>query len=77
VLEVDFVERGRNVVSCSRDGTAKLWDVSQQQCIHTYSTSSGLGVINSFSLHDTQAIDLGPTSGCSSKQCSCLPYMGI
>lgn len=62
VLDVDFVERGRNVVSCSRDGTAKLWDVSKQKCIHTYRSEEGSAVINSCTLHRTEAINLGSPS---------------
>ena len=42
------------MVTCSRDGTAKLWDVASQRCIHTYSDDSGLGVVNSC---DIQAVD--------------------
>ena len=58
VLDVDFVERGRNVVSCSRDGTAKLWDVSKQKCLHTYQSEQGGEVVNSCALHRTEAIQL-------------------
>ena len=30
ILDCCIVGRGRNVVTCSRDGTARLWDVGQQ-----------------------------------------------
>jgi len=32
-LGTAIIDRGRNIISCSRDGTARLWDVSQQNCI--------------------------------------------
>lgn len=36
-----IVERGRNVVSTSRDGTARLWDVGQQSIITTFDELGG------------------------------------
>lgn len=36
VLDCDFIERGRNVVSASRDGTALLHDVPTQTIIARY-----------------------------------------
>ncbi len=36
VTQVVFVGRGRNIISSSEDGTAKLWDVSRQQALTTY-----------------------------------------
>lgn len=62
ILDIDFVERGRNVVSCSRDGTAKLWDVSTQKCLHTYQSDSGGAEVNACTLHKTDAVDNLTTS---------------
>ena len=46
-------------MSCSRDGSAKLWDVSKQQCIHTYGLEQlGMGIINGCALNTTTALDL-------------------
>ena len=36
-----IVDRGRNIVSTSRDGTAKLWDVGQQTSITTFDELGG------------------------------------
>ncbi|NWQ62138.1 PAAF1 factor, partial [Neopipo cinnamomea] len=33
ILDTAIVERGRNVVSCSRDGTARLWDCGKSACL--------------------------------------------
>jgi len=44
ILSSDFVDRGRNIVSSSRDGTAILWDVPSQTNI--YSWGDGYDAIN-------------------------------
>lgn len=41
ILDTAIVERGRNIVSCGRDGTARLWDVGQQACLYTWSDLGG------------------------------------
>ncbi|XP_068122724.1 proteasomal ATPase-associated factor 1 isoform X2 [Hyperolius riggenbachi] len=33
ILDLAIVDRGRNVVSCSRDGTARLWDCGKGACL--------------------------------------------
>ncbi|MGH0179331.1 UNVERIFIED_CONTAM: hypothetical protein FKN15_001715, partial [Acipenser sinensis] len=33
ILDTAVVERGRNVLSCSRDGTARLWDCGKSVCL--------------------------------------------
>lgn len=33
ILDTAIVERGRNVVSGSRDGTARLWDCGRSACL--------------------------------------------
>ncbi|KAF2974219.1 hypothetical protein EK904_013677 [Melospiza melodia maxima] len=35
ILDTAVVDRGRNVLSCSRDGTARLWDCGQSSCLGT------------------------------------------
>lgn len=37
-----IVEKGRNVISGSRDGTAKLWDCGQQTCLGTWTDLGGV-----------------------------------
>jgi len=54
VMDVAIVERGRNVVSASRDGTARLWDCGKSACLAKYAAES---VINGCSLH-TPAADI-------------------
>ena len=39
VTDVAVVERGRNVVSVSRDGSARLWDCGQSSCIGTFTVA--------------------------------------
>jgi len=56
VMDVAIVERGRNVVSASRDGTARLWDCGKSACLAKYAPDS---VINGCSLHTPpDSIDL-------------------
>ncbi|NXW34207.1 PAAF1 factor, partial [Phaetusa simplex] len=33
ILDAAIVDRGRNVLSCSRDGTARLWDCGKSACL--------------------------------------------
>ena len=35
------MERGRNIVTCSRDGTARLWDVGEKKELFTWSELGG------------------------------------
>lgn len=51
VTSADIVSRGRNVVSGSRDGTVRLWDVSSGAQIRTMGTYGSSGVL-SLSLGD-------------------------
>jgi len=44
VLSIDMIDRGRNLVSSSLDGTAILWDVPTQSKVHTW--GEGLSPIN-------------------------------
>ncbi|KDQ18802.1 hypothetical protein BOTBODRAFT_476482 [Botryobasidium botryosum FD-172 SS1] len=48
----EIVERGRNVLSCSRDGTVKLWDVGGGQTIRTMGVDK-YSAINGISIGDT------------------------
>ena len=60
------MERGRNIVSCSRDGTAKLWDCGTKQCLGTFSENGGN--VNSCSVGAVnQSVDLGQPVSTSSK----------
>lgn len=35
ISDLAMVEKGRNVVSVSRDGSCKLWDVGESKCLST------------------------------------------
>ena len=35
ISDTAIVDRGRNVVSCSRDGSARLWDCGKAACLRT------------------------------------------
>lgn len=41
VLSQCIIDRGRNVVSASRDGSVKVWEVSSQQCVRTFELGAG------------------------------------
>lgn len=69
INDIAVVDRGRNVVSCGRDGAARLWDVGQQQCLWTFQEIGG--EVNSCCLGDVSAtlsLEAGdqPTSECTS-----------
>ena len=40
-MDTAIVDKGRNVVSCSRDGTAKLWDCGKAACLATFDDCGG------------------------------------
>jgi proteasomal ATPase-associated factor 1 len=52
VTDLAVIERGRNVISTCRDGSAKLWDCSKSACITTLTGSAG-DVINGCCLVQT------------------------
>lgn len=41
ILDTAIVERGRNIVTCSRDGTARLWDVGEKKELFAWSELGG------------------------------------
>lgn len=41
VLDTAIVERGKNIVSSSRDGTVKVWHVGTQTAIHSFEPEGG------------------------------------
>jgi WD40 repeat protein len=42
ITDTAVVEKGRNFISCSRDGTAKLWDSGSQTCLGTFDECGGI-----------------------------------
>ena len=58
VLDTAVVDRGRNIVSVSRDGSACLWDVGKQKTLMSLQDIGGQ--INCCSIEVTEnSIDLG------------------
>ena len=53
ITDVSIVEKGRNIVSVSRDGTAKLWDIGEAKCLHTFNTAGC--IINSCCIQSVQS----------------------
>ena len=66
IQDTSIVERGRNIVSCSRDGTAKLWDCGTKQCLGTFSECGGS--VNSCAIGAVSgAVELGQPDSTPSK----------
>lgn len=73
IMDTAIVEKGRNIVSVSRDGTAKLWDCGQSQCLTTFEDTGGS--INACAVGAvSQDISLGNSSlEHSEKSIICMP----
>ena len=53
-----IVDRGRNVVTCSRDGTARLWNCGNSKCLGIL--YKGADIINSCAISQVcNSVDLG------------------
>ena len=50
VVDVGIIDRGRNVASCSRDGTLLMWECGSSACIDEL--SAGNGIINACHVTD-------------------------
>jgi len=46
ILSTSIIDRGRNIVSTSRDGTAILWDVPSQAIINQWGDGQNLDAVN-------------------------------
>lgn len=55
-MDTAIIERGRNIVSVSKDGTARLWDCGTSACLDIISKENGN--INSCSVAPVD-IDVG------------------
>jgi len=48
VNDAIWVQNGAQIASCSSDGTIKIWDVKNTECVHTFSPSNSMDIsINS------------------------------
>ena len=54
VTDVSIVGKGKNVVSVSRDGSCKLWNLGQSKCIANL--YKGDSIINSCDIIDSSTI---------------------
>lgn len=65
------MDRGRNIITSSRDGTAKLWDVGRQECLFSFEEIGG--DVNSCSIGvPDNSVDLGAVNPSKSKLCSVI-----
>jgi proteasomal ATPase-associated factor 1 len=55
ISDLAIVEKGRNVVSVSRDGSCKLWDVGESKCLANVSKFDSF--INCCSIQSTNLIN--------------------
>jgi len=54
ILDTAIVDRGRNIISVSRDGTAKLWDCGHKTCIENLIQLAFGNAINTCALQTVQ-----------------------
>ena len=77
ITSTAIVERGRNVISTSRDGCAKLWDCGSQSCLATYSPEHGVvndGALGHVAADDVTASALPQQASCKSQALVCRYY---
>ena len=67
ILGLSIIERGRNVLSCARDGVVKLWDVATQTCAQTFH-SALLDNQDNKALNDVACVPFQDTSKSQQKQ---------
>ena len=66
VTDTCIVDRGKNIISSSRDGTVRLWSCAKQLCIHSFDLEGQ--EVNCCRLNTiNQYIDLGSTDTPSGK----------
>jgi proteasomal ATPase-associated factor 1 len=56
VVDVDFVQRGREIVSASLDGTARLWHIATQQCVLAMGDVDRQRAVNACALAENAAL---------------------
>ena len=67
ILGLSIIERGRNILSCARDGVVKLWDVATQTCTQTFH-SALLDNQDNKALNDVVCVPFQDTSKSQQKQ---------
>lgn len=48
IFNACIVSRGKNILSCSRDGSVKLWETASGSLLHTW--SPGAGSVNTIAI---------------------------
>jgi proteasomal ATPase-associated factor 1 len=60
ILDTAIVEKGKNIISVSRDGTAKLWNLGHKKCFENVIQLGFDNAINTCALQTvTRDLDLG------------------
>ena len=77
VTDTCIVDRGKNIVSASRDGTVKLWSCAKQVCLHTFDELEAQ-IVNCCEVNDiNNTIELGSTNQPSRESRKCAKIIVI
>lgn len=81
ITSFSFIERGRNFVSSSRDGTVRLWDCATQSCItelvRAQSGNSSPIPVNECCVQKNSSLSLGDIDAKNPKDFGTESYVGV
>ncbi|KAK2558083.1 Proteasomal ATPase-associated factor 1 [Acropora cervicornis] len=75
VVDTAIVDRGRNVLSCSRDGTARLWDCGEAKCLAVVFKSDCC--VNACALMRVPEMENGTSSDIDHRDGSCFLWSSL